>query len=171
MTLTRRQKTLIGIFCVGLTALVLDRVLLRPQGGPGAASADSLGQAAESTLLVENLPAVKSGAAPSVAQRLSDLADEEPNLAGLRNPFSLPASWSDKTARGPRVGMDAAARFVRAHELTAVVIDGPRSYVLVDNHLLVCGQTIDGFELVSVAGRSAVFEREGKRVALELLDK
>ena len=42
MSLTKRQKTLSAVFLIGLVALVTDRTILRPQGGPQAASADPL---------------------------------------------------------------------------------------------------------------------------------
>ena len=91
MTLTKRQKTLIGIFCVGFVAVVAERVLVRPQGGLGAASVDSPEEVVEAVPSAEDQPGAES---PSVAQRLRDLAaGEEPNLAELRNPFSLPP-WS-----------------------------------------------------------------------------
>lgn len=166
MTLTKRQKTLIGVFCVALVAVVAERVFVRPRGGPRAASADSPEEVVEAVPSADDQPGAES---PSVAQRLRDLAGgEEPNLAALRNPFSLPASWSPRTVQGSAAVPDAAARFVRTHQLTAVVMDGPRSGALIDNRFLVPGQVIDGFRLVSVADRSAVFEGQGRQVTLEL---
>ena len=66
---------------------------------------------------------------------------------------------------------DPVARFVRTHRLTAVVIDGPDSYVLIDDRFLGLGQKIDGFVLASVGDRRAVFERDGERACLELVNK
>jgi len=40
--------------------------------------------------------------------------------------------------------------------------------VLIDGRLLRPGQEIDGFKLVSVADRSALFDRAGTSVTLEL---
>lgn len=169
MALTKRQKTLIGIFCVALVVVVAERVLVGPRGGPDAASADSLEEVVEAVLSEEDQPEAES---PSVAERLRDLAaGEEPNLAQLRNPFSLPASWFPRAVQGSAAVEDAAARFVRTHQLTAVVMDGPRSGALIDNRFLVPGQVLDGFRLVSVADRSAVFEGQGRRVTLELLTR
>ena len=42
MSLSKRQKTLSAVFLIGLVALVTDRTILRPQGGPQAVSADAL---------------------------------------------------------------------------------------------------------------------------------
>ena len=39
MNLSKRQKTLLMVVLVGLVGLVVDRTILRPQGGPQAASA------------------------------------------------------------------------------------------------------------------------------------
>jgi hypothetical protein len=173
MTITKRQKRLLTIFFVGLAALLIDRVFLRPQGGPSAASADSSPSVEGSVSLVENLPVLDSPTQGlEVAQRLDSLrSDEELDLVGVRNPFSLPASWHDEPQERPKTIPDAAAAFARTHRLTAVARDEPRSYALVDNHFLTPGQDIDGFRLIAVRDRSAVFERDGKQVVLELVDK
>ena len=75
-----------------------------------------------------------------------------------------------RTPPGERL-TDAAARFIRTHPLAAVVVNGEESYALVDDQFLVPGQTVDGFTLVSVGDRSAVFEREGEQAILELANK
>ena len=89
----------------------------------------------------------------------------------MRDPFSLPASWPDNGDGSGGKGLDAAATFIGTHRLTAVVIDGRESYAVLDDRFLVPGQSVDGFVLLSVGDRSAVFERDGRRITLELVDE
>ncbi len=170
MSLSKRQKVLLGVFLVGLVGLVADRTILRPQGGPSAASAHSPTPSA----------AVPSGSATDdensqtrvpLAERLNRLGpDGGDDSVKLRDPFSLPVSWSDRAANKEKIP-DAAETFTRKHQLKAVVVQGEEVGVQIDDSFLVPGQGIDGFKLVSVGDRSAIFEREGKQVILELVSK
>ncbi|MBN1513782.1 MAG: hypothetical protein JXB13_17325 [Phycisphaerae bacterium] len=158
---------------MGLAGLALDRVLLRSQGGPAAASAGLSPSAAPgSPLPATDLPA--GSAAPQeapVTQCLNRLwSDKEVDFERVRNPFSLPSSWSNLNEKPARTPLDAGEVFAGRHQLTAVVLDGPRSYVLIDDRLLRPGQEIDGFRLVTVEDRAALFEGTGTRVRLELAD-
>ena len=63
------------------------------------------------------------------------------------------------------------AVFIGTHPLVAVVMDGEKSYAQVGEEFLVPGQTIDGFTLVRVGDRFAVFEHEGSQAVLELVNK
>ncbi len=173
MNLSKRQKILLGVFLIGLAGLVADRTILRPQGGPQAASAEFSAPAPKaarhpgSTPGDENLPT----RAP-LAERLNNLLpDRENGSAELRDPFSLPVSWPGSGAANKEKIPDAAATFARTHQLKAVVVQGDDVSARIDDGFLVPGQTIDGFQLVSVDYHSAVFEREGKQVVLELVVK
>ncbi len=168
MSLKKRDKALLAVFLVGLVALVADRTILRPQGGPGAASAAGPGGTG---LMATNVPIFQEQPpVEGVAERLNKLGtDTEPDFEQLRNPFALPASWfRTPDAAGQQVP-DAVADFMRTHRLTAVVVNGASSYAVFDDRFLVPGQAIDGFTLVSIGDRSALFESEGRQVVLELL--
>jgi len=170
MNLTKRQKMLLGVFLVGLAALVLDRVLLRPRGGPASASAGPSELAAELLIPATNIPSPPAQPQQRRATQCLDRLwpDREMDFERVRDPFSLPASWPAEGPGPAATPLDPAARFAGRHQLTAVVIDGTRSYVLIDGRLLRPGQEIDGFKLVSVADRSALFDRAGTSVTLEL---
>jgi hypothetical protein len=173
MTLTKRQKTLLATFFIGLAALVVDRTFLRPQGGAAAASADALAPSDKQVSLVANIPIL---AAPTgstgVAQRLDRLwSDNQVNPEQGRDPFSLAVPWYDKGETSDAKTPDEAALFVSSHQLTAVVIDPRGSYAVVNDQLLIPGQSLDGFRLVTVGNRSAVFEQGTRRVVLELVNK
>jgi hypothetical protein len=173
MSLSKRQKKLLAVFLVGIVALVADRAILRPQGGPRAASADFLASSPNSVPLSAGVPAAPDPPPPAgVAQRLDRLAPTaQTDSNALRDPFSLPDSWSDHAPAGGGKGRDAAGGFALRHRLQAVVMQGPESYALVDDNVLVRGQYLDGCRLVSIGDRSAVFERDGKRIVLELVSK
>lgn len=170
MRFTKRQKIMLVVFGVGLVGLAIDRVFVRSQGGPAAASAGSSPSATASPLPAPDLPAAPQET--PAAQCLNRLwSDKEVDFDRVRNPFSLPLSWSNGTEKPSRTPLDAGALFAKRHQLAAVVLDGPRSYVLIDDRLLRPGQDIDGFRLVSVGDLSALFERAGTRVSLELVEE
>lgn len=173
MAFARRQKALIAVFLLGLVGLVMDRVFLRPQGGPGAASADSSDAYAVPLSPARTAPSPAAEAqGPGVAERLERIwPDRKPNAVEARDPFSLRGSWLGSTGAGSSASPDPAEGFAQAHPLVAVVVDGRQSYVLINDHVLKLGEQIDGFTLVSVGAKSAVFERQGQRIVLELLNK
>ena len=171
MSLSKRQKMLLGVFLVGLVGLVADRTVLRPQGGPQAASAESSAPNAPA----RSASALADGSSPPrvpLAERLKKLLpDQEDGTVKLRDPFSLPVTWPGSRAADGEKAPDAAGAFARKHQLRAVVEQGQEVRAQVDDTFLVPGQTIDGFRLVSVDYRSAVFEGEGKQVTLDLVVK
>jgi len=173
MSLTKRQKMLSAVFLLGAAGLVADRTILRPQGGPQAASADSLSVASSAVPPSNRGPAAETVTEPpSVAERLNNLlAGQETGPEEPRDPFSLPATWSDTAPVDGERTPDAAKGFVRTHQLKAIVMQGGQSCAQIDDSFLVIGQCVDGFTLVSVDHRSAVFEREGKRAVLDLVIK
>ncbi len=173
MALTKRQKTLIAVFFLGLIGLGVDRVFLRPQGGPDAASADSSDNYAVPLSPAREAPSPAAEAQdPGVGERLEQIwPDRELNTVEARDPFSLAGSWSDGKATGPSATPESAEAFARAHPLAAVVVSGRQSYISIDDRILKLGEQIEGYTLVSVGTKSAVFERQGERIVLELLSK
>lgn len=173
MNLSKRQKMLSAVFLIGVVGLVADRTILRPQGGPQAASAGSLSAApgAAAAANPASAPAPAPARAP-LAERLNNLLSgqkTEPNE--LRDPFCLPATWSDAVSvEGPRPA-DTVRRFLQKHQLNAVGEVQGKAQAQVDDRLLRPGQELDGFTLISVDYHSAVFERDGKQAVLDLIVK
>lgn len=169
MKLSKRQKVCCAILALGLGALVVDRALLRPQGGPAEVSAYSPAAPGEPAVGATEHPDLQH---PTVklAQQLETLCPDNPDLSQVRDAFSLPASWLAEIhpESRPRPEQDAAAKFTRDHQLKAVAADGQASYALVDDHFLVIGQQLDGFRLVAVDEDSATFAAGGKQVVLRL---
>ncbi len=105
----------------------------------------------------------------TVAQRLDKLTSgKEAGTEMSRDPFSLPPSWSDTTAGREERTLDATEAFVRRHQFRAMVVRNSQSCALVDDSTLIPGQSLDGFTLVAVGARSALFEGDGKQVVLHL---
>jgi hypothetical protein len=161
------------IFFNGLIALVIDRVVLRPQGGPESASAGSYAVSGDTVSpTTDTAGSQPEPERPDVAARLNSLwSDNGLDSAEIRDPFSLPPDWLGGNADAGAPATDPASVFAKTHQLAAVVRDGRESYVLVGDHFLRPGQGIDGFKLVSVADRAAVFERDGVQVTLQLKSK
>lgn len=180
MSLTKRQKMLAAVFVLGIVGLAADRTILRPQGGPQAASAEASNVAPGSS----SRPASSSAGSPSdrvpgaeavparpdLAERLNDLlAGRASDSNELRDPFALPVAWSDTAPGTGERTPDAVEEFVRGHQLKAIVMQGGQSCAQVDDRFLVPGESLDGFELVSLDQGKAVFERNGKRAVLNLV--
>ena len=171
MSLSKRQKILSTVFLIGLVALVADRTVLRPQGGPRVASADPRPVPAGSVPTSGPVPGTQGTPPATVAQRLDKLVSGQGAGSGeFRDPFSLPPSWSGTAAGKTEKAPDPTGEFVRRHQLRAVVVRDGASSALVDDTFLVPGQSLDGFTLVLVGSRCALFERDGKQVMLPLVD-
>lgn len=169
MVVTKRQKIIVVVFLIGLSALIVDRVWLQPK----PASAESPKGSADQVSSTASRPSPEhSPDKPSVAQRLNSLwPQQEPNFADLRDPFCLPRSWSGVSKDGAAATADATTGFAATHRLSAVVLEGRVSYALVGDRFLTPGQEIDGYRLVSVGDRFAVFEGQGGRVVLKLMNE
>jgi hypothetical protein len=104
-----------------------------------------------------------------VAQRLEKLSSgEQAGSETLRDPFSLPPSWSDTPAGSGEKTPDATEVFARNHQFRAMGVHNGQSCALVDDSTLTPGQSLDGFTLIAVGPRSALFECDGKQVVLHL---
>jgi hypothetical protein len=168
MALTKRHKVLAAVFAIGLAGLIVDRLWLQP----GAASADPAAGSDAGISSAAPHPSRATSDRPSVAQRLNDLwPGGGPEFSDVRDPFYLPRSWSDAQKNGAAAAEDRTTGFAAAHQLSAVLSEGRISYALVDDRLLTPGQEVDGFTLVSVGDRFAVFEGQGSRVVLRLANE
>ena len=177
MKLSRQQKIYLAILALVLGALLVDRLFRSRQTVAAEASAYSV--LADETTAAPALVFDKKTRGPEpnsqppsikLAQRLEILLpDECLDSDQARDAFSLPAAWLDELcAQNPLGQADAAARFAKSHQLKAVLIDGKMRFALVDDHLLIPGQELDGFKLVAVNQSSATFAAGTKRVILKL---
>jgi hypothetical protein len=171
MNLTKRQQRLLMVVILGAVGLVVDRTILRPQGGPHAASAEATAAATDAAA-AGAAPDQNTPARPPLAERLNNLLAGAPSGPNdVRDPFCLPATWSGMDAVVAEKTPDAIRGFLGKHQLKAVLIQGGVSCAQVDDSYLSPGEYLDGFKLISVDQRSAVFEHQGKQAVLELVVK
>ncbi len=181
MKLSRQRKISLAILALAVSALVADRAFLGggstgPEQASGASPARVKARPARPPAPPATAPppAVMNALAPaagqSLADRLRDYSQQrgiEPS--GVRDAFVAAESWRPK----PQVVEPAtrpaaqAPGFLQKHELMAV-ITGPKGSAIVDGKCLHVGQELDGYRLVSVGHRRAVFECDGEQVELRL---
>jgi len=184
MTLTKRQKILIGLCAVLLAALILDWATAGSGLGPDTASASAPLEAATDMAVPpvtpdETFETEQVASISTLADRLEDLAGQESiDAADVGDAFCPPPAWQpqDEPAAvvedtGEDTGEDATRTFAATHELRAVMLDDSTdARAVVNDRLLRVGQEIDGFELISVSKHSAVLASDDTQVTLRLSD-
>ena len=178
MTLTKRQKILIGFCAVLLVGLVLDWATAGAGLGPDAASA-SVASEAEMDMTVppvipdETLESEQVASISTLADRLEDLAGQESiDATNVGDAFCAPPAWLPRGGAAVVTGNtdgDATRTFAATHELRAVMLDdSTNARAVVNDRLLSVGQEIDGFELIFVDKHSAVLASGGMEITLKL---
>ena len=167
MKLTKGQKISAGVLAVCLTALGIDRAFLGPQTSKASdnveelieASASTAETAGEETESIEDVDLIipESVAASNLRViRTAMLLDPENVKDAFRQPDSWMLTAPEETKSQPQ--RMTAQQFKRQYILEATMVADEESYAIVDGQLLRIGEKIDGWILVSVADRSAVFE-------------
>ncbi len=175
----RERNILIAVLGVAGLGLLIDRVVIGSDvTGPSESSASVIDAidpslADPSDLLISQTtdPTVRAkGPAVSVAQKLrqavGDLAVTDPSMA--RDAFAPGEGWRTTTlVQGvvtDNTSSRLAAEFKSRHKLEAVLALGDNQYAVIGGQTLHIGQELDGFKLVAVYARSAIFESGGIRV-------
>ncbi|MGP1677354.1 MAG: hypothetical protein ACTS6J_09375 [Burkholderiales bacterium] len=116
--------------------------------------------------------AVAQATAPrKLAHDPFDLGMLQRTLQQLMHQTELKSAAVAPSADGTRASQPAAAQVqvpVLTAELRAVMTGGARPLVNLGGTILGIGDNVDGFRLVEVRERSAVFARDGNRVELPL---
>jgi len=174
--LSRERKVFIGVLSVALAGLLVDRIFLG-SGLTGAAEASAAEEYALDPfteqfdiepLTIEPEPASLTA---TLADRLEDYAQSHADDAGtLPDVFQPSAAWLPESpeADGAYRPPNAADEFRATHQLTAVMLSRSTPGAVVNKQFLTVGMEIDGFTLVSLSERSAIFDDDGKRVELQL---
>jgi len=180
MTLSRSRTIVLAVLALAVTALLVDRLVLAPSaGGPARARAASTAEGSPSG----------TGEASSPAPATSPQADPGPRLADsleavaepceldpdrLRDGFVPAKAWLEELVEPPPEAeasepqTSPATRFAERHTLTSVILTSHSGSAVIDGKVVPVGQTIDGFRLIRLSRRSAVFEGDGEEVALHL---
>ena len=178
MTLTKRQKVLIGFCAVLLTALILDWSLAGSGLGPETASASvasdaEMGMTVPPLISDETLESEHVAGISTLADRLEDLAGEESiDATDVGDAFCPPPTWLPKVeveAVARNVPVDTTKTFAATHELRGVMLDdSTAARAVINDRFLSIGQTIDGYELISVDKYSAVLASDDTQVTLRI---
>jgi hypothetical protein len=173
----RRIQINAGIIVLCITALAVDKLLLtngaRPErAGAAEPAAGQSSPGSDASSKRESVP---------LELRLDQKLAEYDDIDTPRDPFqlsntmktALPPPPSEKQApqiveAPPRSPELIAEDFMSLHRLEAVLSADARSMAVVNGQTVYLGESLDGFILVSVKDRSAVFEGGGERVTLTL---
>ena len=180
MNLTNKQKLYGVLLGVGLAALSADRLLIGTDIGPDQASAEPAQAYAG---WVDRLPGLAVVVAqPSrntrnrdqaVGDRVAALARREGvDVSQVRDAFVPARSWlpeSEPIGVVKKASGMSPEQFRLRHQMMAVVITDEASFVVVDGKTLQAGELVDGYRLVEIRERSAVFESQGQAVELMML--
>lgn len=176
MTISKRQKVLVGVCLVALAGLVGDRILGKSDVlGPSRAGASVVSSETNpepiGTLEPQDAAPLEDRK-PCLADRLDGLA-EDTVQTGARDAFCPSEEWLGRTKPPPSQPLlhtDAAKaqRFVQDHKLKAVLIGSGTKLATIDDKVLAIGQEIDGFKLISIDGGSATLAFNNHKVTLRL---
>jgi len=174
--LSRERRVFIGVLGIALAGLLVDRLFLG-SGLTGASEASAAEEYAldPSTeqfdiepLAIEHEP---TSLTATLADRLEEYAHSHaPDTGTLPDVFQPSAAWLPESpaAAGGYRPPNAADEFRATHQLTAVMLSRSTPGAVVNKRFLTVGMEIDGFKLVSLSERSAVFDDDGKQLELQL---
>ena len=175
MTLTKERKIYLALACIAGLGLITDQLFFGASSGPQPASAaTSVLNAVVPTSIDTMTPELpldisESLDKPTLARTLDRVAENrKPTANEIRDPFQPPSSWQSKPAseEQSQFASHDANSFREQHQLLAVVPNRRQPCAMVNGKLLFLGQSLDGFKLITVANRRAMFESDGKTVEL-----
>ena len=177
MKLTTKHKVYGVVVVLGLGAIGVDRVFVLPSGAaaqrPSSASFAVVRSTSEGAAEVPPQASPLSTGRAAIAERLDQLAEQGGyDLERVPSAFARPTGWPEATQPvGKGAGLTNAAAFEQRHTLNAVMAAAGGGYAIINGRTLFIGQELDGFELILVSDRSAVFEANGTRAELVLPDQ
>lgn len=159
MTVTTSRKVYLSVLGIALCALVADRCLSK-SATPTAA------QASAPPAWAASAPSVTAAERPGIAptalsvdtlaarlQALQAATGQQP----IRDAFAPSPAWLATPRSGPSVTSQRILNFRGSHKLSAIIQTAGAGEALIDNSLMVVGQFLDGFKLIAVNQRGAVF--------------
>lgn len=173
MALNKERKVLLGLLGSAGLILGIDYFVLSAPSGAHAGTAQPAPESETKPTPDTTTPATKSaaGLSPRAAlqwnQKLEQAAGERA-VAQDVDPFADPVVPEQPAPdeAGP-ISVDA---FVRTHQLSLVLLSGEMSVAMVNGAPVRLGDEIEGYRLISVDSRSAVFQA-GEQTATLVLPK
>lgn len=108
------------------------------------------------------------GPLSAATARDTDSLDITPILR--HDPFETPAVLDQPAVQAPPVQTAQKTPEPWERELRATSVSAVRSMINVDGVILLLGEELDGFRLVEVHERAAIFEKDGTRRTLSMDD-
>lgn len=170
MKVTKQRKIILVLLGIGVCALAGDRLTARSENVPSAANSSSLAvQTPAITTSAPVLPALTPATATPLSDRIHSAVARMPRGTALRDMFRVAPAWGSAHGNPARPeGAWGLTSFQQSHRMTALMVDGRRSSVIVDGNPVTLGQSIDGYRLVTVTQDMAVFESAGGRAILRI---
>lgn len=172
---TKKHMLLAAAAVLAVAALVIDRAVIGYDlTEPSQASA---GQAtAASPALRQATHGAPGPTKNPVAEHLESFSHQAWSGSGdgVKDAFRTPTHWFDQgrpaDTEEPAVFLpDPGTQFVHKHRLEAVMMTGSGGYAILDGEKVIrTGQKIDGFTLVSLTKREAVFRSGDSQVVLAI---
>jgi hypothetical protein len=171
MKLTKERKIYAGLFVAAACALIGDQLFSGSQPVPASAVAAIVASAephkAAAPVIAASSP--RSATLVGLAQKLRNLDhDQVLSASALSDPFQMPKGW-DNASDSP--ADNRVATFSQRHHVSALMVSGARGgSAIIDGQPVRVGQSLDGFKLVEVSTKSAVFEWNKQVARLVLPD-
>jgi len=177
MKLTKGQKTTAGVLAVCLLALGVDQAFLGPQQSNASAVIADLNTptASNDQLATDDTESIEpadlmipESVAASNLQVIEMVMFLDPE--NIKDAFRKPQTWMLSTPDETKTYIQRMnpEEFKKQYNLDATMVADSGSYAIVDGKLLRIGEVIDGWRLISVAERSAIFESHDVEVELDL---
>lgn len=174
MNLNKKQKIYGGLLILAVGVVFVDRVIIGSDTAlPKQASATPTRPTTHDT---SSSPILSASFVPVrdqlIGSRLAKTAQQhEVTFTNLRDGFAPSASWIGTPSPVATTATFTAEDFRRKYPLVAVMTMDGKSFAVVGSRRVGVGQTVEGFKLIAVQQRTAVFERNGTRVNMTLNTK
>jgi hypothetical protein len=172
---TKKHMLLAAAAVLAAMSLVIDRVVIGYDlTEPSEASAE---QATDALSALQQATHGTPGPTKNpVTEHLKGFSNQAWSDSGdeMKDAFRAPAGWFDQgrpvDSEEPAVFLpDPVTEFVHRHRLEAVMMTGSGGYAILDGEKVIrTGQRVDGFTLVSLTKREAVFRSGDSQVVLAI---
>jgi len=180
MKLTTQQKISFGVLGLAAIAFVVDRCM--SSSAPAAAHGALVSRAASTPVVRHAAPSISpvqasnppdNAAATALSARLQQAADElNAQPACAQDAFTPSRSWGPVGSSGSAASerLAAAAQFRQKHTLKGCVINSVGGGAFLDGKFIRPGDRVDGFRLVDLTQRTALFDAGDIQVELTVVD-
>ena len=174
MKLTKSRKICLVLLILAIVGFLMDRLFSgsdtpTPRRAHARPTASRAGQTAQAPPPASAV-VFQLSAWPELAGRLNTLVTEaDAESVSFRDVFAPTLAWQSRVAPEPVSSPVASDRFALEHRLRSVTLGDNGGTAIINEKVVRIGQTCCGYRLVSLTEKSAVFEKEGQQVRLDLL--